>query len=167
MDGTCFLTRVQPYRTVDNVIDGVVLTFTDVTERNMANADRQARELAQGLVDTVREPLVVLDARLRVVSASRSFYRCFKVSAQDTVGQLFHELGSHQWDIPNLRELLENILPRDQHFDEFAVEQVFPGVGRRKLLLNARRVVGSTGSPPLILLAMEEVNADPGGEKTP
>jgi two-component system CheB/CheR fusion protein len=167
MDGTCFLTRVQPYRTVDNVIDGVVLTFTDITERIQANAERQARELAQGLVDTVREPLMVLDGKLRVVSASRSFYRCFKVSAQETVGQLFHELGNHQWDIPALRELLENILPRDQHFDEFLVEQDFPGVGRRRLLLNARRMVGSAGSPPLILLAMEEVSADPGGEKTP
>jgi two-component system CheB/CheR fusion protein len=166
IDGTWFLARVQPYRTVDNMIDGVVLTFTDITERILAIAERQARELTEGLVETVREPLVVLDGALRVVCASRSFYRNFHVAAQDTIGRFFYELGTREWDISALRVLLESILQRDQHFDEFAVEQNFPGVGWRKLLLNARRMVGKVGEPPLILLAIEEVDAKPISKKS-
>jgi two-component system CheB/CheR fusion protein len=166
IDGTWFLARVQPYRTVDNMIDGVVLTFTDITERILAIAERQARELTEGLVETVREPLVVLDGALRVVCASRSFYRNFHVAAQDTIGRFFYELGTREWDISALRVLLESILQRDQHFDEFAVEQNFPGVGWRKLLLNARRMVGKVGEPPLILLAIEEVDATPSSKKS-
>ncbi len=155
-DGTWFLARVQPYRTVDNVIDGVVLTFTDITERIVAITEREARNLAQELVATVLEPMLVLDGDLRVVSASQAFYASFQVTPQDTVGQLFYELGSHQWDIPALREALETVLPRDQAFTGFAVAHDFPGIGARKLLLNGRRMVGGVRHTPLILLAIQE-----------
>ena len=100
--------------------------------------------------------LLVLDGELSVVSASRSFYQTFQVSPTETVGRPIYELGNGQWDIPALRELLENILPSDQSFEDYAVDSEFPAIGRRRLLLNARRVVGKLGAPRLILLAMQQ-----------
>ena len=156
--GAWYLARIQPYRTLDNVIEGVVLTFADISQRVAAEAAvREARALAEGIVDTVREPLIVLDGKLKIISASRSFYRDFRTTAEDTVGRHFYDLGNRQWDIPKLRELLETILPRDQSFEGYVVEHDFPGVGQRKMLLNARRISGGNGDAQLILLAMEEV----------
>ncbi len=157
--GISYLTRIQPYRTVDNLIDGVVLTFADITERIAAVAEREARELAEAIVDTVREPLIVLDSTLNVVSASGAFYRRFQAVPQDTVGQPFYTLCQHQWDIPVLRELLENVLPGNQAFEGYVVDYDIPGRGSRKLLLNARRIAGNSGDTQLILLAMEEAGA--------
>ena len=160
-DDAWFCARVQPYRTLDNVIDGVVLTFANVTEVKRVREElEQARELAEGIVDTVREPLIVLDAALQVVSASRSFYQYFRVAREDTVGRPIYELGNHQWDIPALRELLETILPRDRRFEGYAVEQDFAQIGRVRMLLSARRIVSKTGDTQLILLAMEIPSRD-------
>ena len=153
--GTRFLARVQPYRTLDNFIGGVVLTFTDISQRVEALAAQVARELAEAIVDSVREPLLVLDSSLQVVTASRSFYQCFEVSPSETLGRAIYDLGDGQWNIPALRELLENVLPSDQSFDDYVVDSEFPAIGHRRLLLNARRVVGKLGAPPLILLAMQ------------
>ena len=150
--------RILPYRTLDNVVDGLVLTFTEITALKKVEADAQtAREYAESIVDTVREPLVVLSADLTVISASRSFYRLFGVTAKETVGCHLYELGNGQWDIPRLSELLEKILPRDTSFEDMAVEGEFPAIGRRKMLLNARRIFGKAGQTPLILLAMQDV----------
>ncbi len=161
--GASYLARIQPYRTLDNVIDGVVLTFTDISQRAEGEAMvKAARALAEAIVDTVREALVVLDANLKVVGASRSFYRRFQVTSGDTMGRRIYELGNGQWDIPALRELLETILPRDQSFDGFVVEQEFPVIGRCKMVLNARRVVGNPSQAPLILLAMEQARSPEG-----
>jgi len=156
--GAWYLARIQPYRTLDNVIDGVVLTFTDISQRIEAEAAiRNAKALAENIVDTVREPLVVLDAALQVISASRSFYRIFQTTPENTVGHLLYELGDHQWDIPKLRELLETVLPRDQSFEGYVVEHDFPAIGHYKMQLNARRIASNTGDTQLILLAMERV----------
>ncbi|MDO8310597.1 MAG: chemotaxis protein CheB [Sideroxyarcus sp.] len=155
--GVWYLARIQPYRTLDNVIDGVVLTFTDISPR-VAAEQRVivARELAESIVDTVREPLVVLDADLRVVTASLSFYRYFQSEKEKTVGCPIYRLGNNQWDIPELRELLEHILPENQIVNGFRVEHEFPLIGLRKLLLNARRIVGKDNSQPMILLTIED-----------
>ena len=151
-----YLARIQPYRTLDDVIDGVVLTFTDISARVLAEAAViDERELFEAIVNTVREPLIVLDAQLRVVTASSSFYRYFQASLQDTVGRPIYQLGNNQWNIPRLRELLENILPDNQVLENFGMEYNFPLIGHRKLLLNARRVADN--NRPLIMLAMEEV----------
>jgi len=159
LNGVWYLARMQPYRTLENVIQGVVLTFTDISQRVADEAAvLQARKLAEGIVDTVREPLIVLNASLQVVSASRAFYSNFKVTAKNTVGRQIYELGNRQWDIPALRKLLEQILPHDQSFDDFAVEHDFPVIGHHKMLLNARRIVDSTGGTEMILLAMEPVS---------
>ena len=156
--GTWYLVRIQPYRTLENVIDGVVLTFTDISKRVAAEEAAQlALILAEGIVDTVREPLIVLDEKLKIISASRSFYRDFKTMPEDTVGRPIYSLGNKQWDIPKLRELLENILPQNQSFDGYEVEHDFPAIGRCRMLLNARRIVDNTGDTKMILLAMERI----------
>ncbi len=165
-DGTWFLARIQAYRTVDNVIDGVVLTFTDITERIAAIAEREARKLAEGLVDAVLEPLVVLDADLRVIAASRPFCTSFGLNERDTAGRLLFELGARQWDVPALRVALQAVLLSDQSFSGFVLEGDFPGTGRRKLVLNARRVGSDTRHSALILLAIQD-RAEPSAPAAP
>ncbi|MDO9035315.1 MAG: PAS domain-containing protein, partial [Methanoregula sp.] len=160
-----FHIRIMPYRTLENVIEGVVLTFSDITALKAVEAEvRVARDYAQSIVNTVREPLVVLNARFEVVSASQSFYATFKVTPEATQGKVLYELGNSQWDIPRLHELLEQVLPKNRSFENFIVEHNFPGIGQKKMLLNAREIVGEEGDPHLILLAMEEV-ASPGDKE--
>ncbi len=118
---------------------------------------------ADEIVRTVREPLLVLDAELRVKQASRSFYRTFKVTPQETYGRLLYDLGNGQWDIPALRKLLEEILPNDSKFDDYQVEHEFPGLGRRTMLLNARRLHDGIKTK-MILLAIEDVTERRGTE---
>jgi len=117
----------------------------------------EAGDLTGDIVDTVREPLVVLDADLRVVTANRSFYRVFKVRPEETEGRVIYELGNGQWDIPELRRLLEDVLDKNASFDDFPVEHEFEHIGRRMMLLNARRVVRNAEKTPLILLAIEDI----------
>lgn len=113
---------------------------------------------AQNIVDTVREPLLILDATLRVRSANRAFYQTFQVSSAETEGRLIYELGNGQWDIPDLRTLLEDIVPKSSVFDDFELEHTFPTIGRRVMLLNARKLqAGHHGE--LLVLAMEDVTA--------
>lgn len=117
----------------------------------------QSREDTENIINTVREPLIVLDQDLRVVSASRSFYRVFKVKTEETVGQLIYDLGNKQWDIPGLRELLETILPKNATFDDYEVEHDFAAIGRRVMLLNARQIEQAWGKERVILLAIEDI----------
>ena len=152
------LVRIVPYRTLDNVIEGIVLTFTNITGlKDTEKVGQEAREYAESIVDTVREPLIVLNGDLKVVSASRSFYRYFHVTPEETVGCYLYNLADRQWDIPRLRELLETILPQNASFDDFEIEHTFRVIGRREILLNARRISGKTGETQLILLAFEDV----------
>ncbi|MGE5472377.1 MAG: chemotaxis protein CheB [Bacteroidota bacterium] len=155
-----YLLRIKPYRTLDNTIEGAVLTFTDISQGVEAEAEtRAARDLAEGIVDTIREPLLVLDAKLHVITASRSYYELFEVTPQQTIGESIHDLGNRQWNIPALTELLETVLPRDRSFEGYIVDHDFPGIGRRRMRLNGRRIVGSAGQTQLILLAMDDISA--------
>ena len=113
--------------------------------------------LAHAIVDTVREPLIVLDQDLRVVAASRSFYLTFKVNADDTQGKLLYDLGDGQWDIPKLRLLLGKILPEQGAMEDYEVEHDFPSIGQRTMLLNARKIFYEEGSHSTILLGIEDV----------
>ena len=90
-----------------------------------------------------------------MIAASHSFYREFQVAPEETLGRRFYELGNHQWDIPALRDLLENVLPGDRAFEDYVLKSDFPVIGHRRMRLNARRIVSETGEPQLILLAME------------
>ncbi|MGA9177839.1 MAG: PAS domain S-box protein, partial [Desulfobacterales bacterium] len=113
----------------------------------------------ENIVKTIHEPLIVLDQNLRVVLVSRSFYRVFKVTPEETLGQLIYDLGNKQWDIPKLRELLETILPEKTTFDNYEVEHDFANIGRRIMLLNARQIEQGMGKERIILLAVEDITA--------
>jgi PAS domain-containing protein len=113
----------------------------EMTARKRAErAVQEARDYAESIVETVREPLVVLDTNLKVISVNRAFYQTFKVTPEDTEGKLIYDLGNHQWDISKLRILLEEILPRNNQFQNFEVDHEFPTIGRKIMLLNARQI---------------------------
>ncbi len=109
------------------------------------------------VINTAREPFLILDADLRVLSANRTFYRFFHVQKKSTEGVLVYKLGDGQWDIPGLRKLLEKILPKNTFFINYQVDHVFPVIGRRIILLNARRVYTAHTKIPILLLAMEDI----------
>jgi two-component system CheB/CheR fusion protein len=166
-DGRWYNLRVLPYRTVENVIAGVVMTFADITaikqlEQSLSKRQAElqaARDYAQNIIATIREPLVVLDGELRVVSASAAFYETFQVTPAVTEGRLLYEVGQRQWDIPSLRQLLEDMLPKSTRFEDFRVEHDFPTIGHKVLLLNACQIVSGAEPARLILLAMEDITA--------
>lgn len=118
-----------------------------------------AQTLAQAIVDTIHEPLLVLDAGLRVLAASRAFYEIFRVDPEHTLGCLLYDLGDGQWNIPALRLLLETIIPEKTAMDRFEVDHDFPGVGRRTMLLNARKVIYEASVNSTILLAFTDITA--------
>ena len=120
---------------------------------------------AQAVVDTVREPLLVLDRELTVLSASRSFYETFGVGRDDTLGRHLYELGNGQWDIPDLRHLLEAVIPRSTAVEGYEVEHDFPGLGRRAVLLHARRLSRPDNNSAALLLAVEDVTERRRGER--
>ena len=117
----------------------------------------EAQKYAESIVETIREPLVVLTADLRVTSANRSFYQTFKVMPEETKGQFIYNIGNRQWDIPALREFLEKIIPKNSHFNNFEVDHEFPVIGRKKMLLNARRIHREDKSTDRILLAIDDI----------
>jgi len=112
---------------------------------------------AESIVETIREPLVVLDADLRVISANRSFYQTFHVKPDETENQPIYNLGNRQWDIPELRQLLEEILSENTAIEDYMVEHDFPDIGRRVMLLNARRLYREANETQLILLSIEDI----------
>jgi PAS domain S-box-containing protein len=113
--------------------------------------------MIKDIINTVREPLIILDNELKVISASRSFYKFFQVSPEETEGQFIYDLGNHQWNIPRLRELLESIIPEKNSFDDYEVEHTFQTIGHKIMLLNARQVYTSSGKSKNILLVIEDV----------
>lgn len=158
--GRWYLRRMLPYRTQDNHIAGVVVTFSDISERkHAADAADEARIYAESIVGTIRQPLLVLNGDLRVQSANRAFYDQFHVRPQNTESCLVYELGNGEWDIPELRTLLENVLSKDQAIADFEVEHDFRDIGRKCMLLNARKLARDGGRQDLILLAIEDVTA--------
>ncbi|MGD0856524.1 MAG: PAS domain S-box protein [Dehalococcoidia bacterium] len=138
-------------------IYGVSAIMHDITEQKKAKQVLMVSEYSESIINTVREPLIVLDQALRVVTVSRSFYEVFKVKPEETVGQLIYDLGNKQWDIPKLRELLETILPQKATFDNYEVEHNFATIGRRVMLLNARQIQRGMGKERIILLAIEDI----------
>lgn len=149
-----YIRRIIPYRTSHDRIDGVVLTFIDITARKQWEQDiKAAREYAESIVDTVRDPLLVLTSDLVVRSANEPFYNDFRVSPDETVGRPIFELGNGQWNIPELRQQLDEVLPDDKQFRDFEVTHKFDQTGERTMLLNGRRL----DHVDLILLAIEDV----------
>jgi two-component system CheB/CheR fusion protein len=161
-DGSWYDVRIQPYRTARNAVDGLVVTFVDITETKRAERTQAARLLAESIVDAVREPLLVLDGTLRVVRGNRSFHRWFRVEPRETAGQLLADLGNGQWQPPRLRELLARTLKEGVPFDDFVIEHEFPALGRRHMRLNARPVfLDDADGATLIVLGFDDVTEAP------
>lgn len=162
-EGLWYQMRILPYRTTNNVIDGVVITFSDINNIKTAsekihklNQDVQlAREYADNIINTIQESILILDKDLKVLSANRPFYKTFNTVSEKTVGRFIYELDDKNWDIPKLRELLEQIIPLHNYFEDYEVEYNFVKEGKKKLLLNARQIFQDKKGMELILLAIQ------------
>ena len=131
----------------------ILLAMEDITDRTQ----KEAMEYAENIVETVREPMLVLDSHLRIISVNSSFYSTFKVAPEETIGNLIYDLGNRQWDIPVLRLLLEDVLPHNRVINDYEVEHVFENIGRKTMLLNARQIFRNDIGSNIILLAMEDI----------
>ena len=135
----------------------VVLEKLNSHYKDMENRVLEARTYAENVVETVTEPLIIMDGNLKVISANKSFYLGFKVNPKETVGKFIYELGNGQWDIPVLRKLLKEIITKRNILDNFEIEHSFETIGRKIMLLNARRIPPTPAKPKIILLAIEDV----------
>jgi two-component system CheB/CheR fusion protein len=149
-DGRWYSLRIRPYRSLEQKIDGATMMFLDIDALKRS-------QMAEAVVATIREPVLVLDSKLRVQSANRSFYQFFQTSEGDTVQRPIYDLGDGQWNIPSLRNLLEELLPTRTTVEDFKVEHDFPGLGIRTILINARKLRSDADAQELILVAMEDM----------
>jgi two-component system CheB/CheR fusion protein len=158
-DGHWYHLRIRPYRTIDNKIDGAVLVLIDIDDLKRSNAQLiEVRDYADAIVETVWQPLIVLNQDLRVIAASRSFYDAFQVAPVETEQQLIFELGNGQWNIPQLRSQLEEILASNTQFQDFQVEHQFEQIGHKVMRLKARKLP-RINNIQMILLAIEDITA--------
>jgi two-component system CheB/CheR fusion protein len=151
--GHWYSMRIRPYRTQDNKIDGAVLALLDI--------DEFKRSLDQ-MGEIMWDAFLALDSELRVVKANEAFYEKFHVTREETENKFIYDLGNGQWNIPRLRNLLEDVLPKQSRIRNFSVEHDFPVLGQRKMLLNARRFEGHDRTDDLILLAIQDVTTAAG-----
>ena len=154
--GAWYQLRVRPYKTLDNKIDGAVISLQDISA--VKRSLEQMKLYADALIQNAPEPTLLLDPNLRVLVANRSFFDSFRVSRQETEGRLVYELGNNQWNIPALRQLLNRITREDTRIDDFEVRHKFESLGDRIMLLNARRVEPSKGEF-LIFLSIHDVTS--------
>jgi two-component system, chemotaxis family, CheB/CheR fusion protein len=153
-DGRWYLRRIVPYRTQDNRIDGIVVTFADITTPKQAEADvRAAHDQIAQIYASVPHPLVVLDSDLKVRSANEAFYQVFQVQREETEARPIYDLGNRQWDVTRLRELLSGVVSNREALENFVVEHQFEHLGQRTMLLQASQVKGSD----LILLSIQDI----------
>ncbi len=157
-EGRWYSLRIFPYKTLDNRIDGAVLVLVDIEALKRGEQRvRAALDYAESMIETVREPLLVLNSSLQIERASRSFYLLFHAAPADVQGQFLNQIDNRQWNIPQLCSLLQEVLSRNAVFNDFEVERDFARLGHRSMLLNARPIAGETGRPQRILLAIEDV----------
>jgi two-component system, chemotaxis family, CheB/CheR fusion protein len=157
-EGHWYDLRIRPYRTLDNRIDGAVVVLIEIDAlKRSAQQLQDARDYAEGIVQTVRQVLLVLNAELQVVTANQRFYDVFQVSPRETENTRLFDLGNGQWNIPELRSLFEDLLPNNTQIEDFQVNHEFQHIGRKKMRLNARRMSLANGSS-LILLAIEDIS---------
>lgn len=158
-EGRWYSLRVRPYRTSENRIDGAVLQLIDIDPlKKTLEQVRHARDYASAIVETVREPLLVLDAELRIETANRAFFQTFRTSPEESLKRSVYEVGGGQFDIPKLRDILSRVAQTDSSIEDVEIEREFERTGHKAILLNARRIEqeGRTG---LILLAFEDITA--------
>ena len=142
--------RILPYRGTENAIDGAIATLIDIDDL------KRARDFAEIVAGIVHEPLLVLDSMLRVHAANEAFYHLFRTDHQNVEGRLVYEIGNGYWNIPGLRQLLEDILPRETTIKESEVRHSYAGLPPRIMLLNAREIRQRDGER-MILLAIDDV----------
>jgi two-component system, chemotaxis family, CheB/CheR fusion protein len=160
--GRWYIRHIVPYRTEDDRINGVVVTFTEITERKRREKEvNEAKEFAETIVEAVRFPLVVLTPELRVKSANPAFYEIFQVGPEVTEARPLAQLGNLQWDIPELQQRLSSVLSERLEFSDFEIEHDFERIGRRTMLLHARPLDGAQ----LILLGMVDLTERKRGER--
>jgi two-component system CheB/CheR fusion protein len=155
--GRWYRLQVRPYRAANDGIEGAVLVFLDEDALKRGQEELQkSLTFAEAVIDTVREPLLVLDAELRVVRANRAFFRTFDLAREAVDFRPIYELGEGQWDIPQLRALLGKVIRDNESFQDVQIVQTFNRVGRKMMLLNGRRTTPRGDGGPLILLAIED-----------
>jgi two-component system CheB/CheR fusion protein len=149
--------RIHPYRVAEGKIDGAVVALVDISAlKRASDAIEDARQYAEAIIEAVQESLVVLDSQLRVRNANDSFYTTFQATPKATVGNLIYDLGNGQWNIPQLRSLLDDVVSRDAPLSNFEVEHDFPLIGRKTMILRARKFRSPKGGVPLILLSIQD-----------
>jgi two-component system CheB/CheR fusion protein len=157
LSGYWYNLRIHPYRTTENVIDGVVILLLDIDAlKRSARTLESARNYAEAIVEAVQTPLVALNAGLQVKKANRSFYETFPVSSSETTDISLFELGNGQWNIPILRQILEDILGNDVQLINFELDHLFEQLGPKTLLLNACKVQREEPGS-MILLSIEDI----------
>ena len=152
-DGNTFVLRARPYKDVDNRLDGVVLALFDVS-----SALETSRQIGEAIIGRVRDPILLLDADRRVRRANRAFCEMFNMSPEETDGRLVFDLGHGQWNIPALRQLLQDVLPQRRNFEGFVLEQDFPAIGHKKLLLDGERIESGQTGVGVILLVIRDAS---------
>jgi two-component system CheB/CheR fusion protein len=152
-----YLAKILPYRTSENVIDGAVLTFVDITEQKNAQDELRFALTFRSIVQSIREPILLLDKKLMVEFANEAFYNVFETTPQETVHRRVYELGNGQWDIPALKDILERILPEKKTLCNYLVEHDFEDIGRKKMMLDANVIFGDQKDSRRILLTINDV----------
>jgi two-component system CheB/CheR fusion protein len=157
-EGRWYALRVRPYMTLDNKVDGAVMVLVDISDLKRSESEvKAARNYAEATIRTAPYPLLVLRTDLTINTANESFYKTFAAEPGQTVGRSVFDLEGGAWNIPKLRMFLEDVLPRNSVFDDFELTHDFPRLGRRTMLLNARRLDLDDGTPRMILLAIEDI----------
>jgi len=162
-EGHWYDLRIRPYRTIDNKIDGAVMLLVDIDALKRSSKQlRASRNYVEAIVETMWEPLVVLDMSLQVITANRAFYNMFEVTPAQTEEYLIFDLGNGQWNIPRLRLLLEEVLPSniEPDFQGFEIEHDFDQIGHKKMLLNARKMTQLDDQQEIILLAIADITQE-------
>src|ERR1041384_1835890 len=159
--GRWYQMRIRPYKTIENQIDGAVLVLVDIDALKKHEEQlRESRNYAEAIVETVLDPLVILDEDFRIHTANRSFYETFNVTPKETEGKSIYDLGTGQWDSEELQTLLTRVLASGESFRAFEVKFDFPSLGPKTMLLNGREVYQVASKRRLILLGIQDVSAE-------
>jgi two-component system CheB/CheR fusion protein len=155
-EGNAYTLRVRPYKSLDNRIDGAVIALFDISALRMHEARlKVAQEMGAMLMDVVPQPVLLLDRKLKVLRANTTFCDAFGVRTSDTEDRFVYDLGNGQWNIPALRRLLEEVLSQQQNFDDFEVTHDFPTIGRKRMLLDGRRIDAGRNEGVIVLVVKQ------------
>src|SRR5260221_4036446 len=165
-EGRYYRMSIRPYRTPENKIDGAVLVFNDIDSIKRSSLQlEESKAYAEAIVEAVLDPLLVLDADFTIQRANSAYYRLFETDARQTENRSLFALDKSQWDMPEVRQLLQAAFKHRQKIEPVEITECFPRIGERSLLLNARLMARRCGEPPLILLALADITARKQAEK--